>query len=338
MKFVDSASIRIEAGKGGAGCLSFRREKYIPDGGPDGGDGGDGGSVFFCGQEGLNTLSEFRYKRLFRAKNGQPGQGRDKRGKSAEDLFVEIPLGTKIFDLETDELIGEITMQGQRVLAAKGGFHGLGNARFKSSVNRAPRQTSPGTPGEAREIGLEMSVMADVGLLGMPNAGKSSLIRQISGARPKVADYPFTTLHPNLGVVSAGNQHFVMADIPGLIEKASEGAGLGFEFLKHLSRARVLLHVLDIMPADGSNPVDNYLTIEKELEKFDDNLFQKPRILAINKVDLVAEEEREKSVKQLLKDISYKGKSFNISALNGLGCKPLVFGLAELIEQVNNEE
>jgi len=338
MKFVDSASIRIEAGKGGAGCLSFRREKYIPDGGPDGGDGGDGGSVFFCGQEGLNTLSEFRYKRLFRAKNGQPGQGRDKRGKSAEDLFVEIPLGTKIFDLETDELIGEITMQGQRVLAAKGGFHGLGNARFKSSVNRAPRQTSLGTPGEAREIGLEMSVMADVGLLGMPNAGKSSLIRQISGARPKVADYPFTTLHPNLGVVSAGNQHFVMADIPGLIEKASEGAGLGFEFLKHLSRARVLLHVLDIMPADGSNPVDNYLTIEKELEKFDDNLFQKPRILAINKVDLVAEEEREKSVKQLLKDISYKGKSFNISALNGLGCKPLVFGLAELIEQVNNEE
>jgi GTP-binding protein len=338
MKFVDSATIRIEAGKGGSGCLSFRREKYIPDGGPDGGDGGDGGSVFFCAQEGLNTLSEFRYKRLFRAKNGQPGQGRDKRGKSAVDLYVEIPLGTQIFDLETDELIGEITMQGQSLLVAKGGFHGLGNARFKSSINRAPRQTSPGTLGEVREIGLEMSVMADVGLLGMPNAGKSSLIRQVSGARPKVADYPFTTLHPNLGVVSAGTQHFVMADIPGLIEKASEGAGLGFEFLKHMSRARVLLHVVDILPADGSNPADNYLIIEQELAKFDEGLFQKPRILAINKVDLIAKEEREECIDQLLKTIGYKGKSFSISALNGLGCKPLIYGLSELIEQVTNDE
>ena len=289
MKFVDSATIRIEAGKGGSGCLSFRREKYIPDGGPDGGDGGDGGSVFFCGQEGLNTLSEFRYKRLFRAKNGQPGMGRDRRGKSAEDLTIEIPLGTQIFDLETDELIGEITMQGQSLLVAKGGFHGLGNARFKSSINRAPRQTSPGTFGEVREIALEMSVMADVGLLGMPNAGKSSLIRQISGARPKVDDYPFTTLYPNLGVVRAGTQYFVMADIPGLIENASEGVGLGFEFLKHLSRARVLLHVIDILPADESNPVDNYLIIEQELAKFDKDLFHKPRILAINKVDLIVD-------------------------------------------------
>ena len=335
MKFVDSATIRVEAGKGGAGCLSFRREKYIPDGGPD---GGDGGSIYFCGQEGLNTLSEFRYNRLFRAKNGQPGSGRDKRGKSAEDLYVEIPLGTKIFDLETDELIGEITTQEQNLLVAKGGFHGLGNARFKSSINRAPRQTSPGTLGEVREIGLEMSVMADVGLLGMPNAGKSSLIRQVSGARPKVADYPFTTLHPNLGVVGAGTQHFVMADIPGLIEKASEGAGLGFEFLKHLSRARVLLHVVDIMPADGSDPVDNYLIIEQELAKFDKSLFQKPRILAVNKVDLIPEEEREECVNQLLKAIDYKGELYNISALNGLGCKSLIYGLAELIEKVKNEE
>ena len=338
MKFVDSATIRVEAGKGGAGCLSFRREKYIPDGGPDGGDGGDGGSIYFCGQEGLNTLSEFRYNRLFRAKNGQPGSGRDKRGKSAEDLYVEIPLGTKIFDLETDELIGEITTQEQNLLVAKGGFHGLGNARFKSSINRAPRQTSPGTLGEVREIGLEMSVMADVGLLGMPNAGKSSLIRQVSGARPKVADYPFTTLHPNLGVVGAGTQHFVMADIPGLIEKASEGAGLGFEFLKHLSRARVLLHVVDIMPADGSDPVDNYLIIEQELAKFDKSLFQKPRILAVNKVDLIPEEEREECVNRLLKAIDYKGELYNISALNGLGCKSLIYGLAELIEKVKNEE
>ena len=338
MKFVDSASVRVEAGKGGAGCLSFRREKYIPDGGPDGGDGGDGGSIFFRGQEGLNTLSEFRYKRLYRAKNGQPGMGKDRRGKSSDNLYVEVPLGTKVIDLETDEVIGEITTHEQDLLVAKGGFHGLGNARFKSSINRAPRQTSQGTPGEIREIGLEMSVMADVGLLGMPNAGKSSLIRQISGARPKVADYPFTTLHPNLGVVKAGSQHFVMADIPGLIEKASEGAGLGFEFLKHLSRARILLHVVDILPADGSNPVDNYLTIESELKKFDEELFAKPRILAINKVDLIEKENLNKVINKFVKKVKYKGKVFNISALNGFGCKSLVFGLSELIERENDEK
>jgi len=242
MKFVDSASVRVEAGKGGAGCLSFRRVKYVPDGGPDGGDGGDGGSIFFRGQEGLNTLSEFRYKRLYRAKNGQPGMGKDRRGKSSDNLYVEVPLGTKVIDLETDEVIGEITTHEQDLLVAKGGFHGLGNARFKSSVNRAPRQTSPGTAGEVREVGLEMSVMADVGLLGMPNAGKSRLIRQISGARPKVADYPFTTLHPNLGVVKAGSQHFVMADIPGLIEKASKGAGLGVDDVAQVIESTCLLH------------------------------------------------------------------------------------------------
>ena len=338
MKFVDSASVRVEAGKGGAGCLSFRREKYIPDGGPDGGDGGDGGSIFFRGQEGLNTLSEFRYKRLYRAKNGQPGMGKDRRGKSSDNLYVEVPLGTKVIDLETDEVIGEITTHEQDLLVAKGGFHGLGNARFKSSINRAPRQTSQGTPGEIREIGLEMSVMADVGLLGMPNAGKSSLIRQISGARPKVADYPFTTLHPNLGVVKAGSQHFVMADIPGLIEKASEGAGLGFEFLKHLSRARILLHVVDILPADDSNPVDNYLAIESELKKFDEELFNKSRILAINKVDLIEKENLNKVINKFVKKVKYKGKAFNISALNGFGCKSLVFGLSELIERENDEK
>ncbi len=228
MRFVDSASVMVEAGKGGRGCLSFRREKYIPDGGPDGGDGGDGGSIFFRGQEGLNTLSEFRYNRLYRAKNGLPGEGSDRRGKSAVDLYVEVPLGTKIIDLSTDEVIGEITLHEQNLLVAKGGFHGIGNARFKSSINRAPRQTSPGTPGEVREIGLELNVMADVGLLGMPNAGKSSLIRQISGARPKVADYLFTTLQPNLGVVKAGNNHSVMADMSVLLEKVSEGVGLVF--------------------------------------------------------------------------------------------------------------
>ena len=335
MKFVDSASVVVEAGKGGAGCLSFRREKYIPDGGPDGGDGGDGGNVFLKGQEGLNTLSEFRYNRLFRAKNGQPGMGSDRRGKSAIDLYVEVPLGTKVIDLATDEVIGEITLNEQNLLVAKGGFHGLGNARFKSSINRAPRRTSPGTAGEVREIGLELNVMADVGLLGMPNAGKSSLIRQISGARPKVADYPFTTLHPNLGVVKAGNNHFVMADIPGLLEKASEGVGLGFEFLKHLSRAKALLHVVDILPADGSNPVSNYLTIESELKKFDDNLFKKPRLVAINKIDLIEEIKRDRVIKDFLKKVEYKGNSFTISALNGMGCKSLIFGLYDLIEEKN---
>ena len=338
MRFVDSASVMVEAGKGGRGCLSFRREKYIPDGGPDGGDGGDGGSIYFRGQEGLNTLSEFRYNRLYRAKNGLPGEGSDRRGKSAIDMYVEVPLGTKIIDLSTDEVIGEITLHKQDLLVAKGGFHGLGNARFKSSINRAPRQTSPGTPGEVREIGLELNVMADVGLLGMPNAGKSSLIRQISGARPKVADYPFTTLHPNLGVVKAGNNHFVMADIPGLLEKASEGVGLGFEFLKHLSRAKALLHVIDILPADGSDPATNYLTIESELKKFDDELFDKPRLVAINKIDLIQEDKRDKVIKDFLKKVKYKGEAFNISALNGMGCKPLVFGLYDLIEEKDEEE
>ena len=338
MRFVDSASVMVEAGKGGRGCLSFRREKYIPDGGPDGGDGGDGGSIFFRGQEGLNTLSEFRYNRLYRAKNGLPGEGSDRRGKSAIDMYVEVPLGTKIIDLSTDEVIGEITLHKQDLLVAKGGFHGLGNARFKSSINRAPRQTSPGTPGEVREVGLELNVMADVGLLGMPNAGKSSLIRQISGARPKVADYPFTTLHPNLGVVKAGNNHFVMADIPGLLEKASEGVGLGFEFLKHLSRAKALLHVIDILPADGSDPASNYLTIEAELKKFDDELFEKPRLLAINKIDLIQEDKRDKIIKDFLKIVKYKGNAFNISALNGMGCKSLVFGLYDLIEEKHEEE
>ncbi len=333
MKFVDSASIRIEAGKGGAGCLGFRREKYIPDGGPDGGDGGDGGNVYFRGQESLNTLSEFRFNRLYRAKNGQPGSGQNKRGKSAQHLTVEMPLGTKVYDLETDEVIAEITAHNQVVLVAKGGFHGLGNARFKSSINRAPRQTTPGTPGESREIGLEMSVMADIGLLGMPNAGKSSLIRQISSARPKVADYPFTTLHPSLGVVSLNDKHIVMADIPGLIENASDGAGLGFEFLKHLSRTKALLHVVDIMPADASDPVYNYKTIEKELTKYDQQLSEKPRLLAINKVDLLDNKDVDGVVDKFIENINYKGNFFKISALNGLGCKELMYGLFNLTKE-----
>ncbi|MBE8190401.1 MAG: Obg family GTPase CgtA [Candidatus Thioglobus sp.] len=336
MKFVDLASIRVEAGKGGAGCLGFRREKFIPDGGPDGGDGGDGGHVYFRGQEGLNTLSEFRFNRLFRAKNGRPGSGQNKRGKSALHLTVEMPLGTKVFDLETDEMIGEIMRHNQTLLVAKGGFHGLGNTRFKSSINRAPRKTTPGTPGEAREIGLELNIMADIGLLGMPNAGKSSLIRQISSARPKVADYPFTTLQPSLGVVSLGGEHLVIADIPGLIENASAGAGLGFEFLRHLSRAKALLHIVDILPADGSEAAENYFIIEKELAKYDKNFADKPRFLAINKIDLLVEKDREKIVKKFLKTIAYKGNVFTISALSGLGCKDLTYKLFEWMKTTND--
>jgi GTP-binding protein len=244
-----------------------------------------------------------------------------------------MPLGTKVYDLETDEVIAEITAHNQVVLVAKGGFHGLGNARFKSSINRAPRQTTPGTPGESREIGLEMSVMADIGLLGMPNAGKSSLIRQISSARPKVADYPFTTLHPSLGVVSLNDKHIVMADIPGLIENASDGAGLGFEFLKHLSRTKALLHVVDIMPADASDPVYNYKTIEKELTKYDQQLAEKPRLLAINKVDLLDNKDVDGVVDKFIENINYKGNFFKISALNGLGCKELMYGLFNLTKE-----
>jgi GTP-binding protein len=330
VKFVDYATIKVEAGNGGAGCLSFRREKYIPDGGPDGGDGGDGGSVYFIGDEGLNTLSEFRYHRLFRAQNGSQGQGSDCRGKSGEDLIVKVPLGTQIIDLGTDEIIGEITTKDEKILVAKGGFHGLGNARFKSSVNRAPRQTTPGSEGERREIALEMSIMADVGLLGLPNAGKSSLIRQVSSARPKVANYPFTTLHPSLGVIDVNGSSIVMADIPGLIENASQGVGLGFEFLKHLSRAKILLHVVDIMPIDGTKPSDNFTIIENELQKYSQELYNKPRLVAINKIDTLQDE---RAIQEFKENIDYTGEILEISALNGKGCKDLIYKLQDTIQK-----
>jgi GTP-binding protein len=330
VKFVDYATIKVEAGNGGAGCLSFRREKYIPDGGPDGGDGGDGGSVYFIGDEGLNTLSEFRYHRLFRAQNGLQGQGSDCRGRSGEDLIVKVPLGTQIIDLGTDEVIGEVTTKDEKILVAKGGFHGLGNARFKSSVNRAPRQTTPGSEGERREIALEMSIMADVGLLGLPNAGKSSLIRQVSSARPKVANYPFTTLHPSLGVIDVNGSSIVMADIPGLIENASQGVGLGFEFLKHLSRAKILLHVVDIMPIDGTKPSDNFTIIENELQKYSQELYNKPRLVAINKIDTLQDG---KAIQEFKENIDYTGEILEISALNGKGCKDLIYKLQEIIQK-----
>lgn len=333
MRFVDSASITVEAGKGGDGCLSFRRERAIPLGGPNGGDGGDGGNVYLVASDSLNTLAEFRFKRLHRAKHGQPGQGTDKKGKSAIDLIVEVPIGTAIFDVNTDEKIGEITKKAQKVLVAKGGFHGLGNARFKSSVNRSPRQTTKGSLGEVRELALELTVLADVGLLGLPNAGKSSFIRQVSSAKPKVADYPFTTLHPNLGVVTVENDSFVIADIPGVIEGASEGLGLGLEFLKHLSRTKILLHIVDVFPADESDPVANYQTIENELKKYSDKLADKPKILALNKLDLIPENKRKAFIKKILTKMNYQGEIFEISAINGLGCKRLIYTLNNKINE-----
>jgi GTP-binding protein len=331
MRFVDSASIVVKAGKGGDGCLSFRREKYITDGGPDGGDGGDGGSVYFVGQKNLNTLSDFRFKRLFKAKNGENGSSNNKRGKSAKDLIIEMPLGVKVYDFDTKEIIGEITQHKKMLLVAKGGFHGIGNTRFKSSINRSPRKTTKGTLGDVRNIAIELNIMADVGLLGMPNAGKSSLIRKISAAKPKVESYPFTTLYPSLGMVSFANKNITVADIPGLILNASDGAGLGFEFLKHLLRTKFLLHVVDIMPNDNSNPAENYLIIEKELKKYSKELFNKPRLLVINKIDLINDEN--KTIKKFLKSIDYNDDYIAISALTGKNCKNLIIKLFEFIEK-----
>jgi GTP-binding protein len=287
MRFVDEALIRIQAGKGGNGCMSFRREKFIPLGGPDGGDGGSGGSVFLQADESLNTLSDYRYQVTFRAKNGAGGRGRDCSGKGGEDTVLRVPVGTSAFDEETGELIGELTRVNELLLVAQGGRGGLGNTHFKSSTNRAPRQTIPGTPGEERQLRLELNVIADVGLLGLPNAGKSSLIRTISAARPKVADYPFTTLAPSLGVVGLDNHRsFVVADIPGLIEGAAMGAGLGIRFLKHLMRTRLLLHMVDILPPEG-DPVEHARVVQQELENFSPTLAEHERWLVLNKIDLI---------------------------------------------------
>jgi len=278
MKFVDQVTITVEAGKGGNGCLSFLREKYRPNGGPDGGDGGDGGSVYLIADENLNTLVDYRYQPRYRAESGEAGRGRNCSGAAGADLELKVPVGTTVVDIETLEVLADLTRAGDRALIAQGGFHGLGNARFKSSVNRAPRQTSPGSEGEKRQIRLELKIMADVGLLGLPNAGKSSLIRAVSAARPKVADYPFTTLVPNLGVVQTEpHKSFVMADIPGLIEGAAEGAGLGYYFLRHVSRVRLLLQVVDMQPLDGSSPQEAVETIEQELYKFSETLSQLPK-------------------------------------------------------------
>ncbi len=328
MKFVDEAYIRVEAGNGGHGCLSFRREKYVPFGGPDGGDGGDGGSIYFIADEAVNTLIEFRYKRLIRAENGHPGMGRLRSGKSGEDLVIPVPVGTTICDADTDELIGDLTQHGERLCVARGGKHGLGNVHFKSSTNRAPRKTIPGQEGEKRQLKLELKILADVGLLGLPNAGKSTFISVVSNATPKIADYPFTTLHPHLGVVRVGEfRSFVMADIPGLIEGASEGAGLGVHFLKHLSRTKVLLHIVDIAPMDGSDPAESVAALVSELAHFSPELAAKPRWLVFNKIDLLPESEGKERCAAIIKKIQWAGPYYKISAVKQEGTKQLCYDL-----------
>jgi len=325
MKFVDEATIRVQAGNGGHGCLSFRREKYVERGGPDGGDGGHGGSVYLVAEPSINTLADFRVARKFRAETGHSGAGQNKTGRSGEDLDVRVPCGTVVHDVDTEELICDLTEPGQRQRVAEGGRGGLGNTRFKSSTNRAPRKTTSGTQGEARHLQLELKVLADVGLLGMPNAGKSTLISAMSEARPRVADYPFTTLHPNLGVVRVGAlQSFVMADIPGLIEGASEGAGLGIQFLKHLQRTRLLLHLVDIAPIDpDANPADDVRAIGVELKKFSRDLAGMPRWLVINKIDLLDDDRRAAARAALLDDLKWDGPVFEVSAATREGTEVL---------------
>jgi GTP-binding protein len=339
MKFIDEASIKVEAGKGGNGCLSFRREKYIERGGPDGGDGGDGGSVYFVGDEALNTLVDFRFRPRYRAQTGEGGRGKDQTGAGGDDVYIRIPLGTSIFDDETEEFIGEVHNVDETMLIARGGFHGLGNVRFKSSTNRAPRQTTPGAPGEVRNLRLELKLIADIGLLGLPNAGKSTLIRSVSAARPKVADYPFTTLVPNLGVVRLGDDRsFVIADIPGLIEGAAGGAGLGVQFLKHLSRTRLLLHLVDIMPIDGSNPVDNFRVIEDELKKYSEGIAAKDRWVVFTKSDLMPADEARSMVKEISSQLGLTHPHYQISAITGEGTQALTFAVAQYLEALAERE
>ena len=339
MKFVDEVEIRAEAGDGGSGIVSFRREKYVPDGGPDGGDGGDGGSVYLQADENLNTLIDYQFERFHRAERGTNGRSRNCTGKKADDLFVMVPVGTRITDVDTQEGLGDLTQHGQRILVAKGGFHGLGNARFKSSTNRAPRQKTLGTPGEVRNLKLELLLLADVGLLGLPNAGKSTFIRSVSAARPKVADYPFTTLIPNLGVVRPeANKSFVIADIPGLIEGASDGAGLGIRFLKHLERCRVLLHIIDVMPVDGSNPVDNAFAIINELHQYSPKLAEKPRWLVFNKIDLLPEDEAQALCDAIAQELGESENIYQISAINKLHTQPLIHEIMTLLDSMPKEK
>ena len=336
MKFIDEARIEVHAGKGGDGVAHFRREKFVPRGGPDGGDGGHGGSLYAVADRNINTLIDYRYARIYRAKSGENGRGADQYGKGAEDIVLRFPVGTVITDAQSGELIADLARHEQRALIARGGKGGLGNLHFKSSTNRAPRQCTLGEAGEARELHLELKVLADVGLLGMPNAGKSTLIRAVSAARPKVADYPFTTLHPNLGVVRvAEDRSFVVADIPGLIEGAAEGAGLGHQFLRHLTRTRLLLHLVDIAPFDDSvDPVREARAIVDELKKYEQSLYEKPRWLVLNKTDMLQADARDQAVQRFLKAYRWKGRWFAISALTGEGCRALCFAIMDHLAQV----
>lgn len=339
MKFVDEAVIRVDAGDGGNGTVSFRTEKYVPRGGPDGGDGGDGGDVYLLADENLNTLIDFRFERFHAAVRGENGRGGNCTGKRGEDRVLSVPVGTRAVDEETGEVIADLTEHGMKIMVAKGGFHGLGNTRFKSSVNRAPRQKTMGTKGEIRHLRLELLLLADVGMLGLPNAGKSTFIRSVSAAKPKVADYPFTTLVPSLGVVRVGDDRsFVVADIPGLIEGAADGAGLGIRFLKHLERCRVLLHMIDLLPADGSDPIENAFTIINELEQYSDKLSNKPRWLIFNKVDLLSDEDAQTKINEILEALAWEGEHYNISAINRTGLQQLSYDLMELIETMPAEE
>lgn len=334
MKFVDEAQVRVEAGDGGNGTIGFRREKFIPLGGPDGGDGGNGGSVYLVGMENMNTLVDFRYQSVYRAQRGQNGMARNCTGRKGDDAYVSVPLGTRVSDSETNEILGELVKEGETLLVAQGGFHGLGNTRFKSSINRAPQIASKGSEGEHRLLNLELTLIADVGLLGMPNAGKSSLIRAVSSATPKVADYPFTTLYPNLGVVRIDElRSFVIADIPGVIEGAAEGAGLGLQFLKHLDRTGLLLHLVDIEPYESSeSPISAAKKIITEVEKWSDNLANKPRWLVLNKVDRVLDEELDAHCQEIIDALNWTAPVFKIAAINGQGTRELMFAIMEFLE------
>ena len=335
MKFVDEAQILVIAGNGGNGCISFRREKFIPLGGPDGGDGGDGGSVYLAADENLNTLIDFRHQRQYRAQRGQNGMGRQMFGKAGDDVVIRVPVGTEVINVETDEIIGDLTEHGERLLVAQGGIGGKGNVHFKSSVNRAPRKAGTGTPGEEREIRLELKLLADVGLLGFPNAGKSTFIRAVSAATPKVADYPFTTLYPNLGVVSVEmDRSFVIADIPGLIEGAADGAGLGVQFLRHVQRTRVLLHLVDMAPfEDGVDPVQQVRAIEHELRRHDPAMLEKPRWLVLNKADLLDPEEARERAEAVVRELDWKAPWYLASAIGREGTWPIVLKVQQFFDE-----
>ena len=333
MKFIDEALIRVEAGDGGNGCVSFRREKYIPKGGPDGGDGGDGGDVYLVADENLNTLIDYRFEKRFAAERGQNGRSANCTGHRGNDITLRVPVGTRAIDNDTKEVLGDLTKHGAKMLVAKGGYHGLGNTRFKSSVNRAPRQKTNGTPGEKRDLQLELMLLADVGMLGLPNAGKSTFIRAVSAAKPKVADYPFTTLVPSLGVARGdNNRSFVVADIPGLIEHASEGAGLGIRFLKHLERCRVLIHLVDIAPIDESDPAHNIAIIENELAQYSEKLAEKPRWLVFNKIDIMSDEEAQERAQDIAARLGLEEDYYMISAVTGKNVQPLTRDIMDFIE------